>query len=159
MLEPQPEVAEGAAHAVAAGHTAPDWFGAETWPAGTVDAVPHGRGMFPGWHFARGNFDLSGRRRVGAVTCKTGGPPRLIGAVLSTSYVERQNLSMRMTNGFSKKLENHVAANALYFLHYNFARIHRTLRVTPAMAAGIADHVWSIEEIVGLLDTHAKQAA
>jgi IS1 family transposase len=86
---------------------------------------------------------------------------------ISTSYVERQNLSMRMgmrrftrlTNGFSKKLENHVAANALYFLHYNFARIHRTLRVTPAMAAGIANHVWSIEEIVGLLDTSSAVAA
>jgi hypothetical protein len=94
----------------------------------------------------------------------TGSPdPRHI----STSYVERQNLSMRMgmrrftrlTNGFSKKLENHVAANALYFLHYNFARIHRSLRVTPAMAAGIAQHVWSIEEIVGLLDTSSAVAA
>ena len=86
---------------------------------------------------------------------------------ISTSHVERQNLSMRMgmrrftrlTNGFSKKLENHVAANALYFLHYNFARIHRTLRVTPAMAAGLADHVWSIEEIVGLLDRTSAVAA
>src|SRR6201989_202883 len=86
---------------------------------------------------------------------------------VSTSYVERQNLTMRMsmrrftrlTNGFSKKLQNHVAANALYFLHYNFARIHRPLRVTPAMAAGISDHVWSIEEIVALLDTSSAVAA
>ena len=78
---------------------------------------------------------------------------------ISTSYVERQNLSMRMsmrrftrlTNGFSKKIENHMAAVALHYIHYNFARIHTTLRVTPAMAAGVADHVWSIEEIVGLL--------
>jgi IS1 family transposase len=78
---------------------------------------------------------------------------------ISTSYVERQNLSMRMsmrrftrlTNGFSKKLENHMAAVALYFMWYNFGRIHQTLRVTPAMQAGITDHVWSIEEIVGLL--------
>lgn len=67
----------------------------------------------------------------------------------------------RLTNGFSKRLGNHVAANALYFLHYNFARIHRTLRVPPPMAAaGIADHLWGLEEIVGLLDnaeadTHA----
>jgi IS1 family transposase len=91
----------------------------------------------------------------------TGNPnPRHI----STSYVERQNLSMRMgmrrftrlTNGFSKKLENHVAANALYFLHYNFARIHQTLRITPAMAAGISDHVWSVEEIVNLLEDSAQ---
>ena len=86
---------------------------------------------------------------------------------ISTSYVERQNLSMRMgtrrftrlTNGFSKKLENHVAANALYFLHYNFARVHRTLRMTPAMAAGISNHIWSVEEIVGLLDTGSSIAA
>ncbi len=78
---------------------------------------------------------------------------------VSTSYVERQNLTMRMsmrrftrlTNAFSKKLENHAAMVSLYFMYYNFARVHQTLRVTPAMEAGIADHVWSIEEIVGLL--------
>jgi IS1 family transposase len=80
-------------------------------------------------------------------------------AHISTSHVERQNLTMRMsmrrftrlTNAFSKKLENHVAAVALYYMHYNFCRIHQTLRVTPAMEAGIADHVWSIEELAGLL--------
>jgi hypothetical protein len=74
--------------------------------------------------------------------------------------MERQNLTMRMsmrrftrlTNGFSKKIENHMAAVALHFMHYNFARIHKTLRVTPAMAAGIASHVWSIEEIVSLMN-------
>ena len=79
---------------------------------------------------------------------------------ISTSYVERQNLTMRMsmrrftrlTNGFSKKIENHAAAVALHYQFYNFARIHQTLRITPAMAAGIADHVWSLEEIVGLLE-------
>jgi IS1 family transposase len=79
---------------------------------------------------------------------------------VSRSYVERCNLTMRMsmrrftslTNGFSKKAENHLAAVCLHFLHYNFARVHKTLRVTPAMAAGIADHVWSVEEIVGLLN-------
>jgi len=78
---------------------------------------------------------------------------------ISTSFVERQNLTMRMsmrrftrlTNAFSKKLENHVAAVALYFTYYNFCRIHQTLRVTPAMEAGIADHVWGVEEIVNLL--------
>ncbi len=58
----------------------------------------------------------------------------------------------RLTNGFSKKIENHVAAVTLHFMHYNFARIHKTLRVTPAMEAGIASHVWSIEDIVGMLD-------
>ena len=78
---------------------------------------------------------------------------------ISTSFVERQNLTMRMsmrrftrlTNAFSKKLENHMAAIALHFMYYNFARIHQTLRVTPAMAAGVAHHVWTVEEIVALL--------
>jgi len=67
----------------------------------------------------------------------------------------RRSLSMRrftrLTKAFSKKLENHAAMVSLYFMYYNFGRIHQTLRVTPAMKAGIADHVWSIEEIVGLL--------
>lgn len=75
---------------------------------------------------------------------------------ISTSYVERQNLSMRMgirrftrlTNAFSKKVENHAAAVSLYFMHYNFCRVHRTLRVTPAMEAGLTDHVWTIEELL-----------
>ena len=79
---------------------------------------------------------------------------------VSTSYAERQNLSMRMsmrrftrlTNAFSKKVENHAAAVALYFMWYNFGRVHQTLRVTPAMEAGVTDHVWSVEEIVALLD-------
>lgn len=77
---------------------------------------------------------------------------------VSTSFVERQNLTMRMsmrrftrlTNAFSKKVENHAAAVAMHFLHYNFARIHKTLRITPAMAAGLSDHIWSYEEIAGL---------
>jgi hypothetical protein len=74
---------------------------------------------------------------------------------VSTSFVKRQNLTMRMgmrrftrlTNGFSKKLANHAAMVALHFVYYNFARIHKTLRITTAMAAGISDHVWSLEEI------------
>ncbi|HEY1183502.1 MAG TPA: IS1 family transposase [Bryobacteraceae bacterium] len=78
---------------------------------------------------------------------------------VSTSYVERQNLTMRMqmrrftrlTNAFSKKIENHVAALALHYMHYNFVRIHQTLRVTPAMAAGLTDRVWGIEDLVALL--------
>src|SRR6266481_3727614 len=81
-------------------------------------------------------------------------------AHISTSYVERHNLTMRMsmrrftrlTNGFSKKVENHKAAIALHYMFYNFARIHQTLRCTPAMAAGVAKHVWTVEEIVRLLD-------
>jgi len=75
---------------------------------------------------------------------------------ISTSYVERQNLTMRMsmrrftrlTNGFSKKVENHAASVALHFMHYNFCRVHKTLRVTPAMEAGLTDHVWTIEEML-----------
>jgi hypothetical protein len=57
----------------------------------------------------------------------------------------------RLTNAFSKKLENHVAAIALHCMYYNFVRIHQTLRVTPAMQAGIADHLWSLQELVGIL--------
>lgn len=83
---------------------------------------------------------------------------------VSTSYVERQNLTMRMgirrfgrsTNAFSKKVENHAHAIALHFMHYNFGRVHKTLRVTPAMEAGISDHVWSIEEIVRLTDDNSN---
>src|ERR1700691_4483226 len=80
-------------------------------------------------------------------------------AHISTSHTERQNLTMRMqmrrftrlTNAFSKKIENHEAAIALHYMHYNFARVHQTLRVTPAMEAGISNHVWSLEEIIALL--------
>jgi hypothetical protein len=57
----------------------------------------------------------------------------------------------RLTNGFSKKVENHAAMVSLYFMYYNFARVHQTLRVTPAMEAGLTDHVWGLEEIVELL--------
>ena len=79
---------------------------------------------------------------------------------VSTSFVKRQNLTMRMgmrrftrlTNAFSKKLANHGAAIALHYMHYNFARVYQSLRVTPAMEAGAADHVWTLAEIVGLLD-------
>lgn len=86
---------------------------------------------------------------------------------ISTSYVERQNLTMRMsmrrftrlTNGFSKKIQNHACAIALHYMHYNFCRIHKSLRVTPAMEAGVTDHVWSIEELARLLDTAGKIAA
>lgn len=83
---------------------------------------------------------------------------------VSTSFVERQNLTMRMsmrrftrlTNAFSKKVDNHRHAVALYFVYYNFCRIHQTLRVTPAMEAGLADHVWSITEVLSLLQTHTR---
>ncbi len=79
---------------------------------------------------------------------------------VSTSYVERANLTMRMsmrrftrlTNAFAKKLENHAPMVALYFMYYNFGRVHQALRVTPAMEAGVSDHVWEIDEVVGLLN-------
>jgi len=79
---------------------------------------------------------------------------------ISTSFVERSNLSMRMgmrrftrlTNGFSKTLENHGHMVALYFMHYNFCRVHKTLRVTPAMEAGLTDHVWEMDELIALLE-------
>jgi hypothetical protein len=81
-------------------------------------------------------------------------------AKVSTSYVERQNLTMRMgmrrytrlTNGFSKKVENLAHAVSLHYMHYNFARAHATLGTTPAIAAGAADHKWTLQEIAGLLD-------
>lgn len=104
-------------------------------------------------------------------------PPEVIGAEIhviqgkpdkthvSTSYVERQNLTMRMsmrrftrlTNAFSKKLDNHEHAIALHFMYYNFGRIHKSLRLTPAMEAGIADHVCSLEEIASLVPEPASK--
>ncbi len=86
-------------------------------------------------------------------------------AHVSTSYVERQNLTMRMsmrrftrlTNAFSKKLDNHIHALALYFVFYNFTRIHKTLRMSPAMAAGIADRLWSLEDVIAKIDELAPE--
>jgi len=86
-------------------------------------------------------------------------------AHISTSFVERRNLTMRMgmrrftrlTNGFSKKIENHMAAIALHFMHYNFCRVHKTLRVTPAMEAGLVHHVWTVEELVAILPMEAPK--
>jgi len=79
---------------------------------------------------------------------------------VSTSYAERQNLTMRMsirrftrlTNAFSKKLENHALSAALHYMHYNFCRIHKTLRITPAMAAGVTDRLWTVADIVTILE-------
>jgi IS1 family transposase len=108
--------------------------------------------------------DKSPERKYSPADCTGAKKVRVIGKPdkkhVSTSYIERQNLTMRMgmrrftrlTNGFSKKLENHEHAIALHYMHYNFCRIHQTLRVTPAMEAGISDHVWSLAEIVALLD-------
>ena len=113
--------------------------------------------------------DQNGQRRyspssfVKAEKRRTNGAPDM--DKVSTSYVERQNLTMRMgmrrftrlTNGFSKKIENLEYAVALHFMHYNFARIHKTLRVTPAMEAGISDHPWTLEEIAGLVKDEAPK--
>jgi IS1 family transposase len=103
-------------------------------------------------------------RKYSPSICKGAKPTTITGnpdmAAVSTSYVERQNLTMRMsmrrftrlTNGFSKKLENLGHAVALHFMYYNFARIHQSLRITPAMAAGVSEHVWTLEEIAALQD-------
>lgn len=93
---------------------------------------------------------------------RTGNPDP---AHVSTSYVERANLSIRMqnrrftrlTNGFSKKIDNHVHALALYFAFYNFCRIHKTLKVTPAMAAGITETLWSLEDIAERIEANRPQ--
>jgi hypothetical protein len=84
---------------------------------------------------------------------------------ISTSYVERQNLTMRMhmrrftrlTNAFSKKVENHAHAVALHFMYYNFVRLHKSLRVTPAMAAGVTDRLWELKDIVALVEAREME--
>ena len=118
-----------------------------------------------------GEIDAEGQRRYSAATCigceshaVTGDPDP---DHISTSYIERHNLTVRManrrftrlTNGFSKKVENHAAQIAIFMTVYNFNRKHMTLSTTPAVKAGIADHIWSIEEIIGLLETREQKAA
>lgn len=115
--------------------------------------------------------DSEAEKRYSPAVCTGCEKKAVIGAPdrrhISTSYVERQNLTMRMnirrftrlTNAFSKKLENHIHSVALFYMHYNFCRIHQTLRVTPAMEAGISSHVWSIAEIVSLLPQSQSLAA
>jgi hypothetical protein len=102
---------------------------------------------------------------AGAIKTQVMGKPEV--AKVSASYVERQNLSIRMglrrmtrlTNGFSKKVENHAHAFAIHMMHYNYCRPHQTLtkaakgiKTTPAMACGLTDHVWTVEEVLGLMD-------
>ena len=109
--------------------------------------------------------DSTDRRRYSPAECSGSTVGKIIGDPdfehISTSYVERQNLTMRMsmrrftrlTNAFSKKLANHEAAVALHFMHYNFCRQHTTLRVTPAMQAGIAKSIWSMEDVLNMVET------
>lgn len=118
-----------------------------------------------------GEMDTQGQRRYSPATCigcerhaVTGDPDP---DHISTSHVERSNLTLRMgmrrftrlTNGFSKKIDNHAAQIAIFMTVYNFQRKHMTLGTTPAVKAGIADHIWSIEEIIGLLEAKERKAA
>ena len=105
-----------------------------------------------------------GQKRYGPAACIGAKKSKVIGSpdmcCVSTSFVERQNLTMRMsirrftrlTNAFSKKIENHAHSVALHYMHYNFVRIHKTLRVSPAMAAGVTDHLWTIGDIIDLVE-------
>lgn len=105
-----------------------------------------------------------GQKRYSPAECIGAKKENIIGnpdpCCISTSFIERQNLTMRMsirrftrlTNGFSKKIENHAHSVALHYMHYNFVRIHKSLRVTPAMAAGVTDRVWKIDDIVNLVE-------
>jgi IS1 family transposase len=107
---------------------------------------------------------LEGEKRYSPAECIGAVKQRIEGNPdpkhVSTSFAERQNLTLRMqsrrftrlTNAFSKKLENHALSVALHYMHYNFCRIHKTLRITPAMAAGVTDHVWRIADIVSMIE-------
>jgi hypothetical protein len=105
-----------------------------------------------------------GQRRYSPAVCTGARKYRIEGSPdpkhVSTSYVERQNLNIRMgnrrmtrlTNAFSKKAENHAHMMAIYFMHYNFVRIHQTLKVTPAMAAGVTDRLWDMSDMVKVIE-------
>lgn len=113
--------------------------------------------------------DPTGEKRYSPAACIGAQKRKIVGNPktkdISTSFVERANLTMRMhmrrftrlTNAFSKKVENHVAAVALHTMYYNFVRIHQTLKVTPAMAAGVTDRLWEISDIVKLLEAYEAQ--
>jgi IS1 family transposase len=107
---------------------------------------------------------FEGQKRYSPAACLGAKKSKVVGSpdlcCVSTSFVERQNLTMRMsirrftrlTNAFSKKIENHAHSVALHYMHYNFVRIHKTHRVSPAMAAGVTDHLWTISDIVDLVE-------
>jgi IS1 family transposase len=114
--------------------------------------------------YGRTGDDRKPNRRYSPAECIGADPIKITGkpdpAHISTSHVERQNLTMRMsmrrftrlTNAFSKKVENLAAAVSLHFAYYNFCRVHQTLGTTPAVAAGITDHTWTLAELIGLLE-------
>jgi IS1 family transposase len=131
-----------------------------------LEAVEGAFGMdvdFAVLHKIYGAPSESETRRYSPATCIGCDMKTVIGRPdpkhVSTSFVERQNLTMRMsmrrftrlTNGFSKKAENHCHAVALHYMHYNYVRVHQTLRVTPAMEAGLTDHIWTVEDLISLL--------
>lgn len=125
-----------------------------------IDAIEYGFGDAADYARLVKKFrnDNEGEPIVGILKERVAGNPDP--EHVSTSLIERQNLTVRMsnrrftrkTNAFSKKIENHVNAMALHYMYYNFVRIHQTLRVTPAMAAGITDRLWDLEDIVNLLE-------
>ena len=118
-----------------------------------------------------GEIDTGGQRRYTPAKCIGCEIKTVVGDSdpdhISTSYIERHNLTVRMsnrrfttlTNGFSKKVESHAAQIAIFMVVYNFSRKHMTLSTTPAVKAGIADHIWSIEEITGLLEKREQAVA
>jgi hypothetical protein len=115
--------------------------------------------------------DPEGQKRYSPAQCLGTKKEALIGspdpAHISTSYIDRQNLTMRMnmrrftrlTNAFSKKIENHMHSVALFYIQYNFVRIHQTLRVTPAMAAGVSHKLWTIYDIVSMTEQQPQAQA
>jgi transposase-like protein len=117
------------------------------------------------------NQTTEGQKRYSPAACIGCERKAIIGSPdpqhVSTSYIERANLTMqmgmrrvtRLTNGFPKKVDNHAAAVALHMMHYNLGRKHQTLGTSPAVAAGVADHIWTIAEIVGLLDSSKQNMA
>jgi hypothetical protein len=138
-----------------------------------LTAVPDAFGNrieFAQLHKIYGN-DLDGQTRYSPAQCLGTQRVDVIGnpkeEYISTSYVEPHNLNMRMqmrrftrlTNAFSKKLDNHIAMIALFHMYHNFGRVHQTLRVTPAVETGLSDYVWPIQEIVSLTQVQMQRAA
>ena len=119
--------------------------------------------------YGKGDPERTAEARYSPTECVGTRTERITGdpdeAHISTSFVERQNLTMRMsmrrftrlTNAFSKKMTNHMAMVALHFMYYNFCRIHQTLRITPAMAAGVTEQLWEVGDIVGLVEAAAPR--